>query len=139
MPTSTHNRLIYSATFMTLCLASCSVYAVRCNDDPLEITTTNIGTGSTMTGDGGLSLSGTIGQPAGTLANGETVIISSLLDDLTPPCPADFNQDGLSDFFDYLDFVDAFSSESTTADFNGDSVIDFFDYLDFVDAFSIGC
>ena len=27
----------------------------------------------------------------------------------TPPCPADFNGDGAVDFFDYLDFVDAFS------------------------------
>ena len=25
------------------------------------------------------------------------------------PCPADFNGDGAVDFFDYLDFVDAFS------------------------------
>ncbi len=26
-----------------------------------------------------------------------------------------------------------------TADFNGDGIVDFFDYLDFVDAFSVGC
>ena len=50
------------------------------------------------------------------------------------PCPADFNVDGIADFFDYLDFVDAFSAGLTIADFNGDSVVDFFDYLDFVDA-----
>lgn len=54
-------------------------------------------------------------------------------------CPADFNQDGAIDFFDYLDFVDAFSSNFPSADFNSDGAIDFFDYLDFVDAFSIGC
>lgn len=54
-------------------------------------------------------------------------------------CPADFNHDGIVDFFDYLDFVDAFSAELPEADFNFDSVIDFFDYLDFVDAFSAGC
>ncbi len=58
---------------------------------------------------------------------------------VTPRCPADFNQDGVVDFFDYLDFVDAFSAESMSADFNHDGVIDFFDYLDFVDAFSAGC
>ncbi len=57
----------------------------------------------------------------------------------TPPCPADFNHDGAADFFDYLDFVDAFSSNDPGADFNGDTAIDFFDYLDFVDAFSVGC
>lgn len=55
------------------------------------------------------------------------------------PCPADFNADGVADFFDYLDFVDAFSAGATSADFNGDAIVDFFDYLDFVDAFSLGC
>jgi hypothetical protein len=54
-------------------------------------------------------------------------------------CPADFNGDGVIDFFDYLDFVAAFSSGFASADFNGDTVIDFFDYLDFVAAFSSGC
>ena len=54
-------------------------------------------------------------------------------------CPADFNRDGTLDFFDYLDFVDSFSSNDSAADFNHDLIIDFFDYLDFVDAFSVGC
>ncbi len=54
-------------------------------------------------------------------------------------CEANFNCDQTIDFFDYLDFVDAFSSLATEADFNQDSNIDFFDYLDFVDAYSGGC
>jgi hypothetical protein len=54
-------------------------------------------------------------------------------------CAADFNGDTSLDFFDYLDFVAAFSSNSASADFNADTVIDFFDYLDFVAAFSVGC
>ena len=54
-------------------------------------------------------------------------------------CDADYNCDAVVDFFDYLDFVDAFSTMSGDSDFNGDEVIDFFDYLDFVDAFSVGC
>ena len=54
-------------------------------------------------------------------------------------CRADFNGDGVVDFFDYLDFVDAFSSGSPEANFNNDEAVDFFDYLDFVDAFSEGC
>src|SRR5207247_1513514 len=49
-------------------------------------------------------------------------------------CTADFNEDSAVDFFDYLDFVDAFSSGDLSGDFNGDGAIDFFDYLDFVDA-----
>ncbi len=55
------------------------------------------------------------------------------------PCPADFNLDGIADFFDYLDFVDAFAANTANSDFNSDGVIDFFDYLDFVDAFAAGC
>ncbi len=55
------------------------------------------------------------------------------------PCDADFNGDNTVDFFDYLDFVDAFSAGLASADFNGDTAIDFFDYLDFVDAYSLGC
>ncbi len=54
-------------------------------------------------------------------------------------CTADFNGDGSVDFFDYLDFVDAFSANDPSADFNADGAIDFFDYLDFVDVFSSGC
>lgn len=55
------------------------------------------------------------------------------------PRAADFNADGTLDFFDYLDFVAAFSSNGSAADFNADTVIDFFDYLDFVAASWSGC
>ena len=54
-------------------------------------------------------------------------------------CSGDFNKDGFLDFFDYLDFVDAYSANAPNADFNSDGSIDFFDYLDFVDAYSVGC
>jgi hypothetical protein len=54
-------------------------------------------------------------------------------------CIGDFNHDNAVDFFDYLDFVDAFSAGLATADFNNDRSVDFFDYLDFVDAFTAGC
>ncbi len=54
-------------------------------------------------------------------------------------CAADFNSDSVVDFFDYLDFVEAFSAGGENADFNNDSVVDFFDYLDFVAEFSVGC
>jgi hypothetical protein len=54
-------------------------------------------------------------------------------------CPADFNSDGQADFFDYLDFAQAFDASDPSADFNGDGQIDFFDYLDFAQAFDLGC
>jgi hypothetical protein len=49
---------------------------------------------------------------------------------------ADFNSDAVVDFFDYLDFVQAFSTNDPMADFNSDFTIDFFDYLDFLQIFS---
>jgi len=54
-------------------------------------------------------------------------------------CRADFNGDNQADFFDYLDFAQAFDAEAPEADFNGDNQVDFFDYLDFVQAFDAGC
>lgn len=54
-------------------------------------------------------------------------------------CHADFNCDNTTDFFDYLDFVQAFADNDPTADFNNDAVIDYFDYLAFVQSFSTGC
>jgi hypothetical protein len=48
---------------------------------------------------------------------------------------ADFNNDGVFDTFDYLDFVAAFSIESPDADINSDGVVDFFDYLEFLAIF----
>jgi hypothetical protein len=57
-------------------------------------------------------------------------------------CPADFNQDGFLDFFDYGEFVSCFEGEACVTgspDFNGDGFVDFFDYSDFVTAFETGC
>lgn len=54
-------------------------------------------------------------------------------------CNADFNSDGVIDLFDYLDFVDVFSSGIPDSDYNADGVVDLFDYLDYVDQFAAGC
>ena len=60
-----------------------------------------------------------------------------------PTCPADFNDDGFLDFFDYDDYVNCFETGTCppgkTGDFNGDGFADFFDYDDFVGAFEAGC
>ncbi|MDX2148997.1 MAG: metallophosphoesterase [Planctomycetota bacterium] len=59
---------------------------------------------------------------------------------LRPSCNlADFNADGVTDFFDFLDFAQAFNVQDAAADFNADGVIDFFDYLDFADRFAASC
>jgi hypothetical protein len=58
---------------------------------------------------------------------------------LPPPCRADYNEDGQADFFDYLDFAQDFDTGDWAADFNLDGQVDFFDYLDFAQAFAVGC
>ena len=59
-----------------------------------------------------------------------------------PYCPADFNADGFTDFFDFDDFVACFEGscpDGLSADFNADGFTDFFDFDDFVSAFDAGC
>jgi uncharacterized lipoprotein YddW (UPF0748 family) len=65
----------------------------------------------------------------------------AIVNELSPPpaCPADFNNDGFLDFFDFDDFVTAFSAGGPTADFNADGFVDFFDFDDFTLAFELGC
>jgi hypothetical protein len=70
---------------------------------------------------------------AGVLSNGTVALMT------VEPCLADFNNDGVVDLFDYLDFVQVFADNAPEADFNNDLVIDLFDYLDYVQAFAEGC
>ncbi|MDX2146403.1 MAG: GC-type dockerin domain-anchored protein [Planctomycetota bacterium] len=77
-----------------------------------------------------------VDQDAGWWAVSDLALTGELL---LPTCPADFNDDGQVDFFDYLDFVGAFGVEDPSADFNADGQVDFFDYLDFSARFGAGC
>ncbi|RMH11474.1 MAG: hypothetical protein D6695_09105 [Planctomycetota bacterium] len=54
-------------------------------------------------------------------------------------CRADFNFDGVADFYDVLGFLNAFASQSPAADFNDDGLLDFFDIAAFLSAFEAGC
>ena len=58
-------------------------------------------------------------------------------------CPADFNQDGFIDFFDYDAFVACFEGAGCppglTADVTNDGFVDFFDYDLFVALYETGC
>ena len=54
-------------------------------------------------------------------------------------CPADYNDDGFLDGFDYDAFVADFEAGTPAADFNRDGFLDGFDYDDFVTAFELGC
>jgi len=54
-------------------------------------------------------------------------------------CQADLNGDGITDFFDVLAFLNAFTSEALYGDYNEDGVNDFFDVLAFLNDFALGC
>jgi hypothetical protein len=95
---------------------------------------------------GPFTLSASAGQPdAGTLGNPAGFqVFGGFWSPIPPPdCPADFNDDGFLDFFDYDDYVNCFETgvcpPGKTADINGDGFADFFDYDDFVSAFEAGC
>ena len=48
---------------------------------------------------------------------------------------ADFNGDGIVNFADFFDFVDAFGSSDARFDLDGSGTVDFADFFEFVDAF----
>lgn len=55
------------------------------------------------------------------------------------PCPGDFNGDTELNFFDVLQFLQAFSTQDPAADYAADGIFDFFDVAAFLQAFSDGC
>jgi len=55
----------------------------------------------------------------------------------TPPCPADWNNDGVVNSQDFFDFLAAFFGAG--ADFNHSGMTDSQDFFDFVAAFFTGC
>jgi hypothetical protein len=141
--------LVRTFAMKTTLLAAVGTYALAslASAQPFEIRWSTIdGGGGTSTG-GAFSISGTIGQPdAGTLSGGVFEVRGGYWTGFsggTPSCPADFNDDGFLDFFDYADYVTCFEDSvcppGKTADFNGDAFVDFFDYADFVTAFETGC
>jgi len=75
----------------------------------------------------------------------ETLLIDTLIDisivaeGSAADCTADWNDDGVLDFFDVAGFLQSFSSMDESADLNNDELFDFFDVLDFLSRFSAGC
>ncbi len=55
------------------------------------------------------------------------------------PCDADFNQDGVLNFFDISAFLSMFSDNDLGADLTGDGSLDFFDISQLLTFFSQGC
>jgi uncharacterized membrane protein len=84
----------------------------------------------------GISADGRIVVGSGYPANGNS---EAWIATVPPPCPADFNGDGLLNSQDFFDFVGAFFGGTPNADFNGDGQINSQDFFDFVTAFFAGC
>ena len=54
-------------------------------------------------------------------------------------CRADFNEDGATDIFDFLAFMNAFDAGDPLADFDFDGALTVFDFLAFQNRFDQGC
>jgi hypothetical protein len=54
-------------------------------------------------------------------------------------CPADLNQDCVTDFTDFLAFFNCFDQNQACADIDGSTEVDFSDFLAFFNGFDTGC
>lgn len=54
-------------------------------------------------------------------------------------CLADFNNDGMVNFFDVSSFITAFNNQDPASDVNNDGMYNFFDVSTFITAFNQGC
>jgi len=70
------------------------------------------------------------------LGRNEAILVTSTTQD---PCPADFNNDGVLDFFDVSEFLAAFAASDPAADLSNDGAFDFFDVSAFLQLFGAGC
>lgn len=73
---------------------------------------------------------------AANLSGGYRVYLNRCIE---TPCPADFTDDRVLNFFDVSAFLSAFASNDPIADINGDGVFNFFDVSAFLQAFNAGC
>jgi uncharacterized membrane protein len=58
---------------------------------------------------------------------------------ITPACAADWNKDGLVNFFDVSGFIADFNAADPAADLNGDTLFNFFDVAEFIAIYNAGC
>jgi hypothetical protein len=88
------------------------------------------------------------GQPAGTGPSVPMEIAFMVIGQANSACPgtgagacsrADWNEDGVIDFNDFLAFLNDFNAEDPCADLNGDGVVDFNDFLEYLNIYNVGC
>lgn len=72
-----------------------------------------------------------------TSADDGLIIIDPSID--CGPCQADFNNDGVLNFFDVSAFLSGFNAQDAQADLTGDGIHNFFDVSAFLNLFNAGC
>lgn len=58
---------------------------------------------------------------------------------ITPDCPADWNQDGLVNFFDVSGYLADFNAAAPGADLNDDGLFNFFDIAEYIALYNASC
>ncbi|MBL8761522.1 MAG: VCBS repeat-containing protein [Phycisphaerae bacterium] len=87
-----------------------------------------------------LALGNLVGSPSAELVvTGRDSNVVSIYENLTPPCPADVNEDGFVNGNDFDQFASWFDAGSALSDFNGDGFVNGNDYDEFAQAFDLGC
>ncbi|MCC6676651.1 MAG: hypothetical protein IT436_05860 [Phycisphaerales bacterium] len=98
--------------------------------------------GAPVAGATGVSLE--VAASAATAGVYDVVVSNACASSVSAPArlvlrSADLNGDLVTDFTDYLDFLNRFDAEDETVDFNGDGLVDFADYLEFLNLYSGIC
>ena len=73
------------------------------------------------------------------LATSLTIGGEGFVDGTEPECPADCDENGRLDIFDFLCFQNLFAAGDAAADLDGDGQLTIFDFLAFQNEFSAGC
>ena len=79
-----------------------------------------------------------MGRVYGLNIQGEVVVMNATMD-CTPGCEADFNGDGVLNFFDVSSFIVLYSNGDAAADLNHDDRLSFFDVSRFLELYQAGC
>ena len=75
------------------------------------------------------------------IANGvsEDANADGVPDECQRQCLADYNGDGLLDFFDVAAFLNGYAAHDDAADYTDDGLFDFFDVAEFLNLYAAGC
>jgi hypothetical protein len=90
-----------------------------------------------------LAFSGFNRLPFAGLGGADSLVIASRLTEALiitqPVCVSDWNEDGVTDFNDFLAFVNDYNAQLPRADLNDDGSVDFNDLLEFLNEFNTPC